>query len=114
MLRGCLPCEQPIDTVVVMVVPQLGNRTIPVLVGWARDRERFLIGFGDDDLAHNADLRRRDMTVKSARIVPVQLPRSPIRINVLAHCRGWAQSDEIEAVPGSKSDAIRIMRRVPQ
>ena len=39
----------------------------------------------------------RDMAIEPARVMAVRLPGLPIGIDMLAHCRSWAEADKILA-----------------
>jgi hypothetical protein len=57
---------------------------------------------------------RGDVAVQSIRVVPMGAPCPLVRVGVLAHRCGGAETDEIEAMPAGVLDAGRRVGRVPQ
>src|SRR5262249_41823688 len=64
--RG-LPGEETIGHVVVMIVPQLGDRAVPVPVGSARGCQRLSIGVGNEHLADNPYLGLGHVAIEPVR-----------------------------------------------
>src|SRR5438132_450505 len=114
MLDRRLPREQAVDAVVVVLVPQLRNRPKPHLMCGACHRFCVGVAVGHDDEAQNADFWRGDVAVQSVRVVPMGAPCPLVRVGVLAHRCGGAETDEIEAMTAGVLDAGRRVSRVPQ
>src|SRR5258707_2494575 len=72
-------------------------------------RRRFCVGVavGHDDEAQNADFWRGDVPVQSVRVVPMGAPCPLVRVGVLAHRCGGAETDEIETMTAGGLDAGR-------
>gem|GEM_PF-6789272 len=99
---------------VVVVVPQLGDRAVPVPVGGARGRQRLGIAVGYEHLADDPHLGRGHVAIEPVRRLAMRLPGLPVRIHKLAHTRSRAEADEMVAVPGRIHDALRVIRGIPQ
>src|SRR5215475_4412850 len=100
VLGGGLPGEETIGHVVVMVVPQLGDRAVPVPVGSARGCQRLGIGVGNEHLADNPYLGLGHVAIESVRRLAMRFPGLPVYIHQLSHPRSRAEADEMIAMSG--------------
>ena len=80
VLRHRLPREEAIHAVVVVVVPQLGDRAIPVPMGGARSCQRLVVGLRHAHLAENAHL--------GCGYVAVEPGLAPVGASPLGHGQG--------------------------
>src|SRR5262249_44500255 len=114
VLGSRLPREEPIDTVVVVGVPELGDRVVPVSVGGARGLQRVVVSVRNEHLAHDTDFWFGDVAIEPIRVVAMRRPALAVQVRLLAYERRRTQSREVVSVPRRILDAVGIVRRVPQ
>src|SRR5215510_5007686 len=98
VLGGRLPGEDAIGRVVVMSVPQLGDRAVPVPVSSTCGCQGLGIGVGDEHLADDAHLGHGHVAIQPVRCLAMRLPGLPVDIHQLAYPRRRAEADEMIAV----------------
>ena len=102
-----LPGEKIVVGMVVLLMPQLQNRLVPVIVCRLGHRERLFVSFGNIDLTHCAEFDRVVDSVAGARR-EFSIPRHQIRDE-----RRRAETHEVHSFTRGKFRPGFTERRVP-